>query len=74
MIIKREASTGFYRASVEDHGYKARMALNEAQNTYESLRDKTTTYAIEIRALAKLHAQVAQVWNQAARNEEGGGK
>jgi hypothetical protein len=66
-------SIGVYKASVEDHWYKARMALNEAQKTYEGLRDKTTPYAVEIQALAKLHAQVAQVWDQAARNEEGSG-
>ncbi len=64
-------STGVYKASVENNGYTARHALNEAKNAYQCLRDKTTPYATELYALVELHAQVAQVWEKA---KEGGRK
>ena len=59
---------GVYRENVKDYRVQAAKRLNETQRAYNSLRDKTTTYAREIAELLALHARVAEVWRTAPDN------
>lgn len=56
---------GVYRQGIRDHRAQSAKRVDDAQRGYESLHDKSTTYAHEIAALLALHIRVSEVWRTA---------
>lgn len=63
-------SMGIYRESVKQHRAKAEKNLSECRRAYNSLRDKSTQYALELAELLAIHGHVLAVWMDAKDDVE----
>ena len=57
-----------YQISIKEWRKKSVKALRENEQAYNSLKDKTTIYAREIKALQDLHRKVDEIYKRAPSN------
>ena len=60
--------SGLYEISLKDWRRASSKTLRENERAYESLKDKTTLYAKEIKALQDLHRKVNEIYKNAPKD------
>jgi len=54
-----------YKVSLANHRRKAKRRVSENEMSYNSLKNKESSYARSIKALGDLHKQVSEIYNNA---------
>lgn len=57
-----------YQISIKEWREKSAKTLRENKQAYNALKDKTTIYAREIKALQDLHRKVDEIYKSAPSN------